>query len=450
MITPLQENARMLAALLGVDEELAAERLSRAVFVTAPDSEPGLALAREVTALLDRTVDIAETAEQAQLELVIASAAPRTSLPRLHADIGADGLMVGDTPVHCRPGAPHALLIAIAACPLAAAVLHRLVDSTALPSFNLPLDFRFEALGIPQGALEMGVTLDDAVLAGAGAVAHGFLRALRHIDVRGRLAIVDPKQIGSGNANRCLYLDPNDRGAKAHILARRAAGDFAGLALDPFVGTFADYVRKAGTPPATAIVTVDSRRVRRSIQKELPGRVLDASTTDVRAVVVHSHRQPTAHACLACIYRHIPDEHARERSIAVGLGIELIDVQQGLISADAAARIKRAHPQIYTQEIEGKAYDTLFKQLCAEQALITPEGKQVLAPFAFVSNLAGGLLVVELLRSNMQRVETNYWTVDPWGVPIARLRRLRPRVAECEFCSIPGVEAIVQDLWGGA
>ena len=450
MTTPLQENARMLAALLGVDEESAAERLSRAVFVTAPDAGPGRALAREVAALLDRTVDIAETAEQAQLELVIGSAAPRTQLPRIHADIGVDGLLVSDAPVHCRPGTPHPLLIAIAACPLAAAVLYRLIDSAALPSVKLPLDFRFEALGISQGALDTPVTFEDAVMAGAGAVGHGFLRALRHLDVRGRLAIVDPKKIGSGNANRCLYLGTDDRGAKADILAARAAADFAGLSLDPFVGTFSDYVQASGTPPTTAIVTVDSRRVRRAIQKEVPGRVLDASTTDVRAVVVHSHHQPTANACLACIYRHIPDEHARERSIAAGLGIDLADVQQGLILPAVAARIQRAHPQIDAAEIEGKAFDTLFKQLCAEQALITPEGKQVLAPFAFVSNLAGGLLVVELLRSNLQRADTNYWTVDPWGVPMARLRRLRPRIAECEFCSIPSVDAIIKDLWGHA
>ena len=72
-----------------------------------------------------------------------------------------------------------------------------------------------------------------------------------------------------------------------------------------------------------AIVAADSRRARRSIQKDLPLEVLDASTTDVSEIIVHSHRQPTKGACLACIYRHIPDELARERDIASGLGIDL-------------------------------------------------------------------------------------------------------------------------------
>lgn len=448
MITPAEENARMLGALLGIDADTAAERLAQAVLVTLPDAGLGRALAIEVIALLERTVGIADSPEQAQLELVIANAVPRTALPRLYADIDPQRLRVGDAPVHCGAGAPHPLLIAVAACPLAAAVLHRLIDSDALPRVALPLDLRFDELGIPAGALDVPLLLDGAVLAGAGAVAHGFLRALRHLDVCGRLAIVDPKQVGSGNANRCLYLAPEDTGAKAVILAERAATDFPGLAFDPYVGTFAEFVASRGAPPATAIVTVDSRRVRRAIQKELPGRVLDASTTDVRAVVVHSHRQPTDHACLACIYRHIPDEHARERSIAAGLGISLNDVQQGLISTDAAERIQRAHPGIDPQAIVGKAYDSLFKQLCAEQTLITPEGKQVLAPFAFVSNLAGALLVVELLRSQLHAAPTNYWTVDPWGLPMARLRRLRPKITDCEFCSLPDVDRIARDLWG--
>src|SRR5690606_11624294 len=111
---------------------------------------------------------------------------------------------------------------------------------------------------------------------------------------------------GAGNPNRCLYLTPDDVCRwKSEILAARAAADLPRVRLVPRVEEFSAY-SKAGGPPSTVIVTVDSRATRRSIQKELPGRVLDASTTDVRAVVVHSHRQPTADACLACIYRHVP------------------------------------------------------------------------------------------------------------------------------------------------
>ena len=117
------------------------------------------------------------------------------------------------------------------------------------------------------------------------------------------------------------------------------------------------------------------------------------------------------------------------------------------ITADAAARIWKAHPSVEAAAVVGKAYDTLFKELCSAQALLTPEGRQVLAPFAFVSALAGVLLVVELLRSNHCVAATNYWSVDPWGTPIGRLRRLRPRVPDCEFCADDDVRRLARALW---
>lgn len=50
------QNARMLAALLGFDEEAAAERLGRSVLVTAADDPVARGWAGEISALLERTV----------------------------------------------------------------------------------------------------------------------------------------------------------------------------------------------------------------------------------------------------------------------------------------------------------------------------------------------------------------------------------------------------------
>jgi hypothetical protein len=46
---------------------------------------------------------------------------------------------------------------------------------------------------------------------------------------------------------------------------------------------------------------------------------------------------------------------------------------------------------------------SLFKQLRAEQALLSSTGAQIFAPFAFVSNLAGTLLALELAPVRGQR-----------------------------------------------
>jgi hypothetical protein len=71
----------------------------------------------------------------------------------------------------------------------------------------------------------------------------------------------------------------------------------------------------------------------------------------------------------------------------------------------------------------------------------------VLTPFAFVSALAGALLAVELVRQTTASADTNYWQVDPWRAPLARMRRKRSKVPNCEFCSRPEADAVVRDLW---
>jgi hypothetical protein len=451
MTSPAQENARMLASILQIGEEHAAERLDRTILVTAAKNAATTRWAAEIIALLERTVRITidtDVETKPHLELIVGGIKPRADCRRLYADIDAAGATIGFEAAVRGHGEAPGLFAATAACTAAAATLSALIDDPALPTVRFPLTLDFAHLGIPATVLEREINFTGSVLIGAGAVAHGFLRALRNVHARGILPIVDPKTVGEGILNRCLYLTPDDVGLnKAEVLATRAQPDFPQLQITSAVETFKSFAARNG-PTATAIVTVDSRRARRSIQSELPGSVLDASTTDVRGVVVHSNLQPNPHACLSCIYRHVPDEHAREQSIADGLGLSLETVKSGFISKEVAVMIAQGHSQINPEAITGMAFDSLFRQLCAEQALATPGGRQVLAPFAFVSSLAGNLLVIELLRCAAGLSSTNYWSVDPWGAPKRQTRMLRRRVPECEFCSRPEVDEIANELWG--
>jgi hypothetical protein len=445
-----QQNALMLASILGVGEGEAGERLKRVVLITA---EVGwkTAWARDIGELVGRTVqtEFDLGARLPDLEVVVGGAEPRTAAKQLFVDLDATRAILGQDAVKVLNTQPHPLYAAAAACAAAAATVHAVIEDPALPQIRLPMRLDYAQLGVPAGALDRPLALGSAVMAGAGAVAHGFLRAIRHLDVRGELSIVDPKAVQGGVLNRCLYLvdDDIDRD-KAVALAERAQPDLHALTLLPRVEDFKAFVRILGGPPETVFVTVDSRLVRRAIQLEAPRRIIDASTTDVRGVIVHSNTLPTDHACLACIYRHVPEEQARERSIAEGLGVDLADVRSGLITEGVARRIAQTHPRIDPSAIVNLAFDSLFRQLCSEQALATPEGRQVLAPFAFVSAWAGILMVVETLRCFAGTTTTNYWSVDPWNLPIARSRRLRPRHPDCQFCSKPEFEPIIQSLWG--
>lgn len=449
MTTAAQQNAMMLASLLGVGEAEAGERLRSSVLIT---TETGWKSkwAREVCELLGRTLEVGMEAfvRPPDLEVVIGDAEPRTASRPLFVDIDRWGLFVDEVATRRKSGEPHRLYQAAAACAVAAASLRFAINEPTLPEVRLPLRFEFADLGVPEGALDRGIDLGEAVLAGAGAVAHGFLHAARHVRLRGEISIVDPKTVKGGVLNRCLYLVADDIGAdKAVALASRAQCDFPELRLRPVVEDFRHFVKTRPKPPETTFVTVDSRAARRSIQLEAPRRIVDASTTDVRAVVVHSNQLPTDQACLACIYRHVPEEHAREMSIAAGLGVDLETVRSGFIDEAAARHIVAMHPAIDPAAIIGTAFDSLFRQLCSEQALATPEGRQILAPFAFVSTWAGVLMAVEMLRLFSNERSSNYWSVDPWNLPIPRARTLKSKHDGCEFCSNPGVRDAIAALW---
>jgi len=451
-ITASQENERTLAQLMGISESDAATRLQQRVAITHGGNVGGL-FAEELAEQLGRTIDVVIDDSDCDLEVVIDASPLRQAEKRVFVNLNDEYISVSKENARSdrEPANIHGLHIVIGACYAAGVVLSELIEGLEISPRTDAFVVRFDALGVSRALLERKIKLNDTALIGAGAIGNGFLRAARHLNISGQLSIIDPKAVGSGNPNRCLYFNDGDVGKpKAVVLRDRAQPDFLELEIESVVNNFAAFVKSKGRVKRV-IVAADSRRVRRSIQKDLPIEVLDASTTEAREIIVHSHRQPNAGACLACIYRHIPDEFSRERDIASGLGIDLSEVTSGnLIDARVAEQISRKHPQIDSSSIVGTAYDSLFKQLCSEQALLSSTGAQVFAPFAFVSNLAGALLALELVRFNSgmgYTKDANYFFLSPWAPPNSRLRTYRAREANCEFCGRPEVEQTLAAVW---
>lgn len=453
-ITPAQENERTLARLLGIGEDEASARLAQTVAITAGDGLAAL-FATELADQLSRTVTIASDCAPGDIEVVIGAAPARQAPKRLFVTLDAEAVFLSSAaPSRVAPGTIlHGVQVVIGACYAASVVLARIIDGIGHGSGRDPFVLRFDALSANPSVLQTPIDLRDTALVGAGAVANGFLHAARHLNIHGELTIVDPKLVGKGNLNRCLYFVDGDGDVdqpKAKRLCANAEKDFAGVRLVPKVMTFAELVKERRRV-RRAITTADSRLARRSVQKDLPLEVLDASTTDVSEIIVHSHRQPTFDACLCCIYKHIPDELARARDIASGLGVDLEDVTSGaLITEAVAGKIAAKHAALNAASLIGMAFDSLFKRLCAEQALLSPAGAQVFAPFAFVSNLAGALLALELARFEAGvRFEegSNYLFASPWAPPHSHLRLRRPRELDCEFCGRPETWEAWASVW---
>jgi molybdopterin/thiamine biosynthesis adenylyltransferase len=443
-------NMLTLMNLAGVEQEAALEKLKTTVLVTAADDIASTTLAANVSQLLERT-----------FQVVFLSPAD------VHISIGVDEIAAG--PVHLRvqitddseivllaehdnsPCAtdnpsPPGLLLKVAACYVAGQAIARSIARELAWASNFVISAA--RLGVTVEELRGTVDLDEAVLIGGGGVANGLLWALEEVDARGTMDVVDPKGVSDSNLNRCLYFGPEDlKKPKAEVLAEKFKHPH--LQLVPSVGTFA-ALNKEKKRVRRAITTTDSRAARRNVRNEYPLEIIDASTTGLTEVITFSEKQPSDVACLACIYIHIAQETQRENHIADALGLDIDEVKRQLIDAHLASKLASIHPTLNAREIEGMAMDSLFRELCGSGNLLDAEVEQVLAPLAFISNLAGALLAVELLRAESPRKPTeseNYLCLNPWAPPFARARRFKGKQAACEFCHGEHTDELMRALW---
>lgn len=458
-LTQYQENAKALAALLGIEEDEAAQQLRLRIAV---NFDSHIAVSRDlgeyVIAMLGRTVEYAgiPDGQPFAAEIVIGPGTSATSAPiKLYAgQEGADFVIREGVPTQDRLSEAHRALLVIAGCHIAASAIRAALG----PSFPIQskesIVLRWADLFGPfLDRLNDPIDIGETYLAGAGAVGNGFLYTLRHLDVRGSLYIVDPKKVTAGGLNRCLLFDSEDVGyPKATRICENAKSLFPGLSLVPIDKSVADARKSRGKDflIQRLVVAVDSRRARRSLQTELPKEVFDASTTDVREIVLHFNRQPEDHACLSCIYPENERERSHEANVAEALGVTSEEVQSGNIIEPVARKICDKYPECKPEDLLGRAFDTVYKELCGLGRLQDSTGQQVLAPFSFVSVLAGAYLAVEFaIRASENRVTErfNYWRASPWHSPNTHLRQVRLRDPQCELCSKPYFRRAMEKAW---
>jgi hypothetical protein len=453
-----QENANTLASILGIGVESAAEALDLQIVITAETASPCAAsVAEDLHTLLSRTVKHVsfDTIVTPAVEILIGATTPRTIAPPVHVSIDQEHAVINSIPtVHgpCHP-VPRILALLIA-CYAAGAALHRALKGSLPFTPPDPFVFRFNELGLDLNTLADPIDVERMYLAGAGAIGNGFLWAARHLNFRGHLQLVDDDIVSAGNLNRQIWFSVEDVDHfKVDRLKLKAQPYFPHLCIGAHRSRLQALPdRNEGPWLHRLIVAVDSRRARRALQNEFPGEVFDASTTDIREVVIHHHRQLTENACLSCIYEPDQEEYSREQHIADHLGLPVNEVRSERISPETAAIIATQFTTLDSIKITGMAYDSLFKRLCAEGSLGAINDKRIVAPFAFVSVLAGTLLALEIVR-RIGRGHThdfNYWRLSPWYPPLARRRVLRPRQPNCEFCGRPVFSRLNSSLWSSS
>jgi len=454
------ENRKTLAAMLGIDEEEAETLLDMSILITF-NSEDLVAnlFAKELGVLLQRTAAAVfyeqNLSQRPAVEIIIGKAKPQTVATPIYVEISKDKISVSKKPQGqqlCQ--IRHPVFLLIGACFVAAKCFGTYFSDRFPYKVDEPLAVDFEQLfGDDYDAFNKPIDFGTTYLAGAGAVGNGFIYGLRYFDVKGAMHVVDPKIVKEGNLNRCMFFTKMDVGKpKAEQICNNANPYFRNLRLIPRNSTIHDLEEHDMGPwLKRLIVTVDSRRARRSLQEEFPGEVYDSSTTGIQEVVLHFNEQPIGkNACLSCIYSQESDELAHEKHVAEVLGVGVDDIKAGFVNDLAARMIANKYKNLNPEAIVNMAYDSLFKQLCGQGMLKTTADKQVLAPFAFVSVLAGTFLAVETVRrirkSNIIQ-PYNFWRISPYNSPVLRLQRTREKRVDCEFCSNPIMISVSEKLW---
>ena len=453
------ENARTVASLLELEDEQAAEKLESPIQITWDTSDDSAArLGAFVVRLLARTfLEIGNYScprANASVELLINGAARLGSAETtLHCQIDAASFSCGplpSTPRDVGSTVPDVLCL-VAACFASAQVTHYVLQ---LPSGRVSpqgVHHNFATWpGVPLDVWETEVDLGELQFAGGGAVGNAVLFAQQFLPVRGQGVMIDPKRVVPGILNRCLWFDTADLDKdKATALVYKLEEAKSRIVLRPLCRTVS---QARGEVPNfdCLVVGVDSRRSRRNLQGELPLEVFDASTTGVDEVVFHHNRLFTGGACLACIYKEMQAEKAFAEHVAELLNVTAAEVAEEFISRAAAAKICERYPDVKPDGIAGKAYTTIFRQQCATGSLVTPEQKQVLAPFAFVSQLAGTILAIEMFlrRIDPQRGRVfNYWRVNPWRGILIDLQDYRMPDLNCTVCSKQDYQDAARLAW---
>lgn len=456
----LQENVRTLAAIIGKNEKAAAELLNTAVAIVFDKSDPvSTEFANFLYELLKRTiktVSINPAAFEKETVPVIIGAVPVVAeQDGLFVKITSGRLIVSSNPIGTEPAVNmHPILLLLGACYTAAQVIKKIVgDMLPVPQID-PLQIDFETVPGENFSLEESFDIGTTYLAGAGAIGNGFVWGLSLLNPVGELHVADPDTVDHGNLNRCKWFSEIDVGYnKAERLVELAQSEFKSLKLIAHPSELQKVsTRTEGAWLKRLVIGVDSRRVRRNLQNEIPGEAYDASTTDIREVVLHFNRQPLEGlACLSCIYFQDVAESAHELHVAEALGVSVEDVQANYVSLESAQKIHLRYPDVLPENIQGQAYDSLFKQLCGEGALRTPEDRQVLAPFSFVSVLAGVYLAIEFVKrisAGNPINNFNYWRISPWAEPVLRAKKIRSNREGCEFCSNKILLQVADSLWG--
>jgi molybdopterin/thiamine biosynthesis adenylyltransferase len=285
-----------------------------------------------------------------------------------------------------------------------------------------------------QGPEDLSAVELRVLLAGCGAVGSAFLAASWATPALGgsiTAADADKYGVDLSNLNRCVIFGKSSIGQPKASEAKTTLFDMP-LALTPHDG----LAQEAADPSALLASAVDTNRSRQAIQDMYPGRLLSASTLDLRAEILRC--DPTDDgACVRCFNKpesDTSDSELRRRFLAA-----IPEEQQQL-----AEQFDLSFEQAQRWALDGTcsfATDRLMEHMRDSDA--GPEAFAV----GFVSAMAGLMLFAQTVREHLGSVllaAPNVRATLTFFDLLARTGQPRPyaRDRNCPACA-PGTPAMV-------
>ena len=279
----------------------------------------------------------------------------------------------------------------------------------------------------------------DAVLYGCGSIGCGLILGLMFApQVRGHLVTVDKERLEEPNLYKYALLRRADITESAYkaVWAQKQMSTYAKgrVRAQAFVGTAEAYVASL-LPDYTiplAISAVDSVESRFEIQDTLPRKVINAGILGTTAEVsVHNFGEGP---CLACMVIAERNETWDPKPIAERLGLtpeRVVELMPGNVMLTVAdiAQIKQ-HGSLSAASLNivdafvGKSLLALWVRAAYSEATVQiASGNRVQVTTAFVSALAGVMLLAELIKELVVELRPfvvgNSYRLELLGIPVS-------------------------------
>lgn len=305
-----------------------------------------------------------------------------------------------------------------AAC-IGAANVFRTTFAAQLPGSKTDDEAVFSMLTLapvtkkPQNPSLGAVNVDELHLAGAGAIANGFLWAFSRLTgARGDLHIIDHQKLEKSNLQRyVMTVETDEDQAKVTLAERWLKG--TGIKVKPHATRWEHYVAERNNWYLERVaVAVDTAETRINIQAALP-RSIHNSWTQSGEAGASRHGFLGTSACLACLYMPTGAVPNYDQLIAEALGFPAdrphleeirrrldlqVQTERTYLEQIAAARtipIEKLLP------FEGKSLEALYVEAVCSGAvmeLANPQvTKRIEVPMAFQSAFAGLMLAADVI-----------------------------------------------------